>query len=59
MLKFSAPLIPTAIAFWVVNSSSAFVIEYYLGLGEVGIFQLGVTISSAVMLFISAFQMAW
>ena len=59
MLKFALPLIPTAIAFWVINSSAAFVIEYFYPLEEVGLFQLGVTIASAVTLFISAFQMAW
>jgi O-antigen/teichoic acid export membrane protein len=59
MLVFAAPLIPTAIAFWVINSSSTFVLEYFFDLTEVGIFQLGITISSLVVLFSGSFQMAW
>lgn len=59
MLRFALPLIPTSIAFWVINSSSTFVLDYFHGMDEVGIFQLGITISSAVTLFTSSFQMAW
>ncbi|AEA42727.1 lipopolysaccharide biosynthesis protein [Fluviicola taffensis] len=59
MLVFALPLIPTSIAFWVINSSSTFVLDYFYDLEEVGIFQLGLTISSAVTLFTSSFQMAW
>ncbi len=59
MLRFALPLIPTSIAFWVINSSSTFVLDYFYDLDEVGIFQLGLTISSAVTLFTSSFQMAW
>lgn len=59
MLVFSLPLIPTALCFWVINSSSSFILNMYCNLDEVGLFQLGVTISTAIALFTSSFQMAW
>lgn len=59
MIRFALPMLPTSVAFWVINSSSTFVLEYFFNLKEVGLFQLGITISSAVTLFTSAFQMAW
>lgn len=59
MLRFALPMIPTSVAFWIINSSSTFILDYFYNLKEVGIFQLGLTISSAVTLFTSSFQMAW
>lgn len=59
MLHFSLPLIPTALCFWVINSSSSFILNMYCDLDEVGLFQLGVTISTAITLVTSSFQMAW
>ena len=59
MLKYAAPYLPVSISFWLINSSAAFVLEYYHPMAEVGLFQLGITISSAVALFTSSFQMAW
>jgi O-antigen/teichoic acid export membrane protein len=59
MLKYALPLIPTTVAFWVLNNSSAFVIQYFYNQSEVGLYQLGMTIASGVAIFVTAFQMAW
>jgi O-antigen/teichoic acid export membrane protein len=59
MLKFSLPLIPTAVAFWVLNSSSAFVIEHFHGKSEVGLYAIGSMVASAVTMVVGSFQMAW
>lgn len=59
MLRFAMPLIPTSLSFWVLTSSAPFILNEFCDIGEVGLFQMGLTISSAVALFTSAFQMAW
>lgn len=59
MLRFAMPLIPTSIAFWVMNSSSSFIIEHYHGKGEVGLYAIGSMLASAVTMVVGSFQMAW
>lgn len=59
MLRFSLPLIPTSVAFWILNSSSAFVIEHYHNKQEVGLYSIGSMLASAVTMVVGAFQMAW
>lgn len=59
MLRFALPLIPTSLCFWVLTGSAPFILKEFCNIGEVGLFQMGLTISSAVAIFTSAFQMAW
>ncbi|MEQ8909953.1 MAG: oligosaccharide flippase family protein [Vicingaceae bacterium] len=59
MLKYALPLVPTVVAFWVLNSSASFVIEYFSGKHELGIFQIGMSIASGITLLITAFRMAF
>jgi len=59
MLKFGLPLLPTALAFWILNSSSSFVIEYFHGKDDVGLYSIGAMVASAVAMITGAFQMAW
>jgi O-antigen/teichoic acid export membrane protein len=59
MLKFSIPLLPTAIAFWVLNSSSSFIIEKFHSKSEVGLYSIGSMLASVVTMVVGAFQMAW
>jgi O-antigen/teichoic acid export membrane protein len=59
MLKYAYPLVPTAFAFWILNSSSTFVINHYHNKTEVGLFQMGNMLASAVSMVVGAFQMAW
>ena len=59
MLRFALPLLPTALAFWTLNSSASFFIKYYHGIGEVGLFSIASSVASAVAMFVGAFQMAW
>ena len=59
MLVYAIPLIPTAVAFWVLNSSSAFVIEHFHGKTDVGLYSIGAMVASAVTMVVGAFQMAW
>jgi O-antigen/teichoic acid export membrane protein len=60
MIIYSLPLVPAAILLWVLNSSGGFFIEHYSKtLSEVGIFQIGVSISAVMGLINSAFLQAW
>jgi O-antigen/teichoic acid export membrane protein len=59
MLKFALPLIPTSVAFWVLNGSSSYVLSHYYGKAEVGLYQIGNMLASVVTMIVGAFQMAW
>ena len=59
MLRYALPLLPTALAFWVLNSSASFFIKYYHNTEEVGLFSIGSNIASGVAMIVGAFQMAW
>jgi O-antigen/teichoic acid export membrane protein len=59
MLAFSFPLIPSSIASWVVSVSDRYFVSFYKDLSEVGLYQLGISIASAINIFIMAFQAAW
>lgn len=59
MLAFALPLIPSALALWVVGFGSRFVIERYAGTAELGLFQVGAAVASAAGLLTGAFQQAW
>lgn len=59
MLKFAAPLVPTAIAIWALSSAASFFIESMKGKNELGVFQIGVTLSSALVILVFALKMAF
>lgn len=59
MLKYALPLIPTSVAFWILNSSSTFIIEYYHGKHEVGLYSIGAMVATAVTMVVGSFAMAW
>jgi|GEM_PF-767583 len=59
MLHFGAPLVPAALAFWGMNSAGGFFIQHYLGKTEVGLYQLGLSLSAVVGILLSGFIQAW
>ena len=52
-LNFGLPLLPSAIAYWVINLSDRYVIGYFLGMGSVGIYSAAYNIGSVVAIFMS------
>lgn len=40
LLKFSLPLLSISIAYWVINSSNRYLINYFIGLDAVGLFSV-------------------
>lgn len=59
LLKFGIPLIPTLLALWVLDLSDRFFLQYFRGLGEVGVYSLGYKYASVASLPIVAFSLAW
>ncbi len=59
MEHFGLPLLPSALALWATKFSDRFFINHYLGPTEVGVYSFGVMIASALVLAITAFQLAW
>lgn len=59
MLRFSFPLIPAALAFWVVGFSDRFFVQAYRSTDEVGLYQIGSSLAAVVALATTAFQQAW
>ena len=59
MLKFSLPMIPAALAYWLLNSTDSYFIAFFKDKAAVGLFGVGALMASAVGLFTGAFQQAW
>lgn len=59
MLRFGAPLVPASLAFWGMNSAGSFFIQHYADRTEVGLYQLGLSISAALGVAIGGFVQAW
>lgn len=58
MFFFSLPLIPGSIAFWVINLSGVYFIQSMKDTHEVGLYQLGTAVASAMAMITGAMQMA-
>src|SRR5918994_6821828 len=59
MNRFGIPLVPAALALIAVNYSDRFFLVHLDGLEEVGLYEIGVRIASAMVLLLTAFRMAW
>ena len=59
MNRFGVPLVPAALALIAVNFSDRFFLVHLASLEEVGLYEIGVRIASAMVLLLTAFRMAW
>ncbi len=59
MLHYAVPLIPTAIAYWVMDVVDRYFLQAYTTTSQVGIYEIGNSIASVVALGTMAFQQAW
>jgi O-antigen/teichoic acid export membrane protein len=59
MLRYGAPLIPVAIAYWIMQYADRWVLGRFFGLDDVGVYAVSVKMGAAMMLIVSAFQLAW
>jgi len=59
MLKYSAPLIPTSLFWWIVNVSDRYMVAYSLGSGENGLYAIAYKIPTIISLISNIFIEAW
>jgi O-antigen/teichoic acid export membrane protein len=59
MNRFGMPLVPSALALWVISFSDRFFIATFKGQAEVGHYSIGVRVASAILLLLVAFRSAW
>lgn len=59
MLKYSIPLIPNAILWWIMGLSDRYIITYYLGLSANGVYAVASKIPSILNIIHSIFFQAW
>jgi O-antigen/teichoic acid export membrane protein len=59
MNRFGVPLVPAALALVAINFSDRFFLVHLADLEEVGLYEIGVRIASAMVLLLTAFRLAW
>lgn len=59
MLRYALPLIPSALAFWVVGFSDRYFVQFFVSTSQVGLYQIGASLAALVALVTSAFQQAY
>jgi O-antigen/teichoic acid export membrane protein len=59
MQRFGLPLVPSALALIAVNFGDRFFLSRLADLAEVGLYEIGVRIASAMVLLLTAFRTAW
>ena len=59
MLKYSIPMIPNSIMWWLINASSRFFILFFVGASANGIFAVANRIPSLLNIISSVFTKAW
>jgi O-antigen/teichoic acid export membrane protein len=59
MNRFGLPLVPAALALWTVNFVDRVLLNRLAGAGELGLYSLGVRVSSVVLFIFIAFRTAW
>lgn len=59
ILVYSIPIVPAVLVGWLRTYIDRFLLIPFVGLGGVGVFSAGITVSSFVLLITSAFSLAW
>ncbi len=59
MLKYSLPLIPNAISWWIANASDRLLIRYFLGASENGIYAVANKIPTIYTTIFNVYNLAW
>ncbi len=59
MLKYSVPLVPTAIFWWITSLSDRYFIKYFCGDAAVGLYTVSQKLPNLIMLVSMIFTQAW
>lgn len=59
LLKYSLPLVPNSVCWWVVSACDRYVISFFLSISANGIYSIAGKFSQMLTMITSVFQMAW
>lgn len=59
MLRFSLPVIPHSVSWWIANSSDKYILTYFAGAAAVGVYSVSYKIPSIIMTVMGFFTSAW
>lgn len=59
MIKYSLPLVPNSISWWLINASDKYLILYFISVEANGVYAISTRFPSILMLLNSIFLMAW
>lgn len=59
LLKYSVPLIPNAISWWIFNSSDRVIVNIFLGISYTGVLSASYKFSSAYIVVYNIFHLGW
>lgn len=59
MLRYSTPLVPNLLNWWVINSSDRYIVRYFLGLAANGILSIAGKFPTALDMVIGLFSTSW
>lgn len=59
MLRYSLPMVPNSISWWITNSSNKYILSFFHGAGMTGLFSVAHKIPSLVSTVSSMFEKAW
>jgi O-antigen/teichoic acid export membrane protein len=59
MLRYAFPLIPGALAMWVVGFADRYFVQHYASTTDVGLYSVGSSLAQGMLLLTGAFQLAW
>ncbi len=59
MVRYGAPLIPAALAFWVIESFDRWILQSHFGLTAVGNYTMAFSLTVGVTMLSNAFSSAW
>lgn len=59
MLRYSLPMVPNAVSWWVSNSSDKYILTFFWGVAASGVYSVAYKIPSILTIFVSIFISAW
>lgn len=59
MLKYSVPMIPNSIGWWISNSSDKYMLTFFVGLSTTGVYSIAYKIPTIFSVFSNLFMGAW
>ena len=59
LMKYSLPLVPNALSWWIFNTSDRLIVSIILGLSFTGILSVSYKFSSIIILFYNIFDKSW